>query len=551
VRLVSGSLRVNARLVDTRSGQQLWSGSLDRNAADLFAVQDEIAQSVADALHLVLNPQDSQRLVDPQTDSLSAYDAYLQGRSALALRTAASTRRAVDHFREATRLDPDFGLAWGGLVEAHYLSASYGFAQHTWPEVSREARAAAGKAQSLDPDSGEAWLAQAFAAIGDNQFGGGTAWPKEHIVALLRKAVELSPNNAVALKVFASLLDVPEEGLAMLERAAVLDPRSAIIRQNIGDMYRDLGNLEKALHYYREALRVVPSFALAYLGIIGVHDVRGEFDQVARLARAFFREHPDDILTHFAYSDALMKLGAWDEFERYRAGYSSMSETAYAEWGWLMKWRAELIYGLTRNDCGTVIEDIRKYWDPVPAEGQPWQDVTRVSWGEAVLNARALCEWIEGRPESALHMLQSGIPNLEGARTNDLRALEFGTEVLFAALLKANGRSGEVRQVLTRFLDQTRDLPAAGGGGIGFGRFFALAVLGDTDAALDALDFALDSGHTNNLWALDLLDSDPDFAKTIADPRFAEIMARLEERIRPLRESYLANPELPEGSYFQ
>ncbi|HEX9172131.1 MAG TPA: tetratricopeptide repeat protein, partial [Telluria sp.] len=518
-----------------------------RNAADLFAVQDEIAQSVTDALHLVLNPQESRRLVDPQTGSLNAYDAYLRGRAALDLRTSDSTQRAVDHFREATRLDPDFGLAWGSLAEAIYLSAVYNLGQARWTEVSREARAAAGKAQALDPDSGEAWLAQAFVAIGDNQSGGGTAWPKEHIVTLLRKAVELSPNNAVALKTLANHLEVHEDSLAMLERAAVLDPRSAIIRMNIGDTYVNLGNPESALHHYREALRIEPDFMLGYVGIIDVYDARGEFDQAARWARAFYRQHTDH-MAYFYFSSALAKLAAWDEFAQLLASNSRAPETAHRKWWPLQHLRAQLYYGLITRDCGMVVEGIRNYCDPVPADGEPWPDVTKTVGGELILTARAFCEWVGGRPESALNMLQSGIPDLDRARTNTMISFEFRTNVLFATLLKANGHAGEARQALQGFLEQTAELPVVGEEGIGFGRYFAWAVLGDADAALNELDSAIESGYAHDWWTLDLLDADPDFAKVIADPRFAAIRGRLEDRIRPLRESYLANPELPSES---
>jgi TolB-like protein len=548
VRRAAGSLRVNARLVDTANGQQLWSGSYDRAGTDLFAVQDEIAQSVTDALHLVLNPQESQRLADPQTDSLRAYDAYLQGRAALAVRTAASIRRAVDHFSEATRLDPDFGLAWGSLAEAIYLSTGYRRDEANWPAVSREARAAAGKAQALDPDSGEAWLAQAFVAIGDNQFGDGTAWPQSHIVTLLQKAVELSPNNAVALKALANVLvlDSPGDGLAMLERAAALDPRSAIIRMNVGDTYMKLDNSEEALRAYRQTLRIDPDFMLGYVGIIDVYDARGEFDQAARWARAFYRQHTDH-QAYFAYSSALAKLAAWDEFAQLIASNSRMPATADRD-GWpLLHLRAQLFYGLVTRDCGMVIASIRNFGDPVPAEGEPWPDVTKTFGGEPILTARAFCEWVGGRPESALNMLQSGIPNLDLARTNAMISFEFRTNVLFGALLKASGHAGEARRALLDFLEQTADLPVVGQEGIGFGRFFAWAVLGDADAALAELDLAIEAGYSNDWWTLDLLDADPDFAKVIADPRFAAIRGKLEDRIRPMRESYLANPELPAG----
>ncbi|HEX9172130.1 MAG TPA: hypothetical protein VF861_05665, partial [Telluria sp.] len=158
VRRAGGTLRINARLVEMASGQQLWAGSYDRAGADLFAVQDEIATEVTGALQLLLSPADEQKLTRPMTRSLSAYDAFLLGQAKLASRDADQTLAAIDYFRQAITLDPNYALAHAALAEALVINLSVRYWSRDWDQVRAEARRAAATAQSLDPSLGEGYL---------------------------------------------------------------------------------------------------------------------------------------------------------------------------------------------------------------------------------------------------------------------------------------------------------------------------------------------------------------------------------------------------------
>jgi tetratricopeptide (TPR) repeat protein len=284
---------------------------------------------------------------------------------------------------------------------------------------------------------------------------------------------------------------------------------------------------------------------MAYRGIADLYRAAGRFDEAARWARAFYRAHPEAGGALFAYSEALDMLGAWDE-QRDLVDGIGLPPSADTQWR-LGKLRANVVVGVATRNCPRVIKAIDSFGHPFPAAGGPWSDARNTMFGEAAVLARSFCEWIEGRPESALVMLQAGVPDWDQLRANAVNSWEFRAPVLASALLKASGRAAEANRILTAFLDQARDLPVVGDEGIGFGRFFALAVAGQTRQALDELEVAIDSGWTNLWWTLDLLDADPEFAAVTADPRFREITGRLHDRIAAMRASYRAHPELPEG----
>jgi len=154
VRKVGNKVRVTAQLINAKDGYHLWSEHFDRELGDIFAIQDEIATKVVDALKVTLLGSDASRLNRHPTENFDAYNAYLLGRQRMGQRTSNSLREAVDYFHKAIELDPHFALAYVGLADAYNHLG-------TWGNLSREeiianAEPAAKKALELDEQSGEA-----------------------------------------------------------------------------------------------------------------------------------------------------------------------------------------------------------------------------------------------------------------------------------------------------------------------------------------------------------------------------------------------------------
>ena len=117
-------IRINVQLIDARTDEHLWAEIYDRQllTTNIFAIQSEIAEAIAEALRMTLSPREQQRIHSVPTESLAAYEAYLIGKQRLAKRTTQSLAEAEEYFRQAVELDPRYALAWVGLAGRVYAS---------------------------------------------------------------------------------------------------------------------------------------------------------------------------------------------------------------------------------------------------------------------------------------------------------------------------------------------------------------------------------------------------------------------------------------------
>jgi eukaryotic-like serine/threonine-protein kinase len=162
VRKAGTRVRVMAQLVDASNGFQLWSERYDRQIADIFEVQDEIARAIVDRLKIALEAGRSRRLVKVTTHNMEAYQEYLKGRAML-YRRGPWIARALERFQKAVDLDPEYAQAWAGVADAHTTLAYYGYRRPT--DTMPGALEAATRATVIDPESAEAHNALAVAAL--------------------------------------------------------------------------------------------------------------------------------------------------------------------------------------------------------------------------------------------------------------------------------------------------------------------------------------------------------------------------------------------------
>ena len=210
-------LRVSARLVDTHSGRQVWSTSLDRRLADLFAIQDAIATQVADELRRRIQGIALPRPYTTHEPPVEAQLTYLQGRAFLARHTVRGSETAAAKFAEAVALDPKFAAALAGLFDARMLAAER---RHDDLAAERKRQLPLlDRALEIDPNCGSAYVARAI-------WGGGDVATQE---ADFRRGLELDPSNGRGLVAFSEFLDKQDrydEGTRVLDRALLVDPLS-------------------------------------------------------------------------------------------------------------------------------------------------------------------------------------------------------------------------------------------------------------------------------------------------------------------------------------
>jgi len=212
-------LRVTARLVGVRDGGTLWAESYERAAADVFAIQDGIAQSVAAALRIRTGAAGTASPAVPRPASLEAYHLYLRGRQQANMNTAESMVRVVRCFEDSLRLDPDYAPALASLSTSLTIAGYYGLIPPA--QAWTRARQAAMRAVEMDP-----LLAEARASLGL-----GLAWQDWNWTAAeaaFRKAIEADPRSATARGLYAVAVLVPElrlkEAQSEYRTALELDP---------------------------------------------------------------------------------------------------------------------------------------------------------------------------------------------------------------------------------------------------------------------------------------------------------------------------------------
>jgi TolB-like protein/class 3 adenylate cyclase/Tfp pilus assembly protein PilF len=233
VRKSGKRVRITAQLIEVSSDSHLWSETYDRELDDIFAVQDDIAQSVVKELRAALLGRPAETAADTavaadvrqastgRSDNPEAFQLYLQGKFYGERVTQADTDKAIDLFQRALAIDPDFALAWTGLSHIYQLQAGYGFAPID--EGYERARDAAQRALRLAPD-----LAEGHIALGTVLEGHDWNWPAAE--ASFRRALELAPGDANALRAAAQLARVlgrVDEALELIRKAIALDPLSA------------------------------------------------------------------------------------------------------------------------------------------------------------------------------------------------------------------------------------------------------------------------------------------------------------------------------------
>jgi len=299
------SIRVTVRLVNTADGASLWTGIFDEKFTDIFAVEDAIANKVAAALELRLGGEGQTHLTRRHTENVKAYQCYLKGRFHWNKRGPQDLRKAIEHFKQATAVDPSYALAYAGLADAYTLLANAGGPAH---EIMPKALAVARTAVSLDDN-----LAEAHAALGNviiyyhYDFVGAEREEK--------RAIELNPNYATAHHWYSELLmglGRHDEALAEIRWALEIDPLSLILNRQYGASLLFARQYDAAIEQMKKTVELDANFAVGHSTLSVAYRMKGDYaESVEELAR--FQE-----LIGGAETAALMResfaAGGWQGF---------------------------------------------------------------------------------------------------------------------------------------------------------------------------------------------------------------------------------------------
>ncbi len=311
VRKAGNRLRITAQLIDVATRNYLWSERYDREMADVFAIQDEIATNIVNALKIVLTPNEVAAIQKIPTQSVRAYEYYLRGRQLFHQRRADTLEAAEDMYRRATALDPNYALAYAGLSDCSIFRAQD---QSGGPEAVAQAEASSKRALELDPLSAEAHASrgltlayQKLHAEAGKEFEEAMrldptlyeapyfygrsmqAQGKLHEAAkLYERAVEIRPDEYQTLSYLAmayqslgdkeNLLEVSARMVKAAERAIMLNPGDSRALYLGAINLERIGQADRAIEWANRALKLAPNHPVTLYNLACFHSVAGRVD---------------------------------------------------------------------------------------------------------------------------------------------------------------------------------------------------------------------------------------------------------------------------------
>ncbi|MGA6984685.1 MAG: protein kinase [Terriglobales bacterium] len=275
-------LGVQADLVNTADGTELWGSHYSRKMADVTQVQSDITRDISSSLRIQLSGNERQRLGRAGTTNPEAYRLYLEGRQAWYGRTTEGLKKSIDLFQQAIAADPNYALAYSGLADTYIVAPSYNTGI-TFIQAHELADAATRKALELDDSLSEAHSARAGALIAARK------WNEAE--AEYRRALEINPNNATAHYFYGWGVLMPEkrteQALEEFRTALSLDPLSPIVNLNYAFTLMVARRYPESLAQFNKAIESNPSFRGLHFYLSQFYAATGRFAEAVSELQKF------------------------------------------------------------------------------------------------------------------------------------------------------------------------------------------------------------------------------------------------------------------------
>ena len=272
VRKAGNKVRITVQLIDPSTENQLWAQNYDRQLRDVFAIQSEIAESVAKELRIQLLESEKRRLEVKPTEDTEAYTLYLRARYHWNSRSAEGLKTAIRYFEEAINRDPEYTMALVGLADTYSISALFGY---TRPITAfPRARELVLRAIKAEADSAEAHASMAEIMM-HYSYDWGTA------VRELERALQINPNYAIAHVWRSScyaILGQMEEAIVEARRAQELDPFAVVVMNEVAKDLYYARKYDDAVKQFVRSIELEPDSALLHKGLAETYVQRSMFE---------------------------------------------------------------------------------------------------------------------------------------------------------------------------------------------------------------------------------------------------------------------------------
>ena len=511
IRREDDTVRITTKLTDD-SGLLIWSESFERKLESIFAIQTEIASTVASEIINEIVPLE-ELPAGRTTSNMEAYNEFLVGKAFLDARTTEWREKAVQAFERAIELDPGFAPPRAGLAMATVVNTTPG---PSW----REARQLAEKALQLDPD-----LAEAHAALGMIHMGAGRL---NQSALSSRRALKLDPSLGIAYNILAAALNGmgrADEANDAREKGLAVDPLNPPLVANVAGEEARAGNFNHAEQLLMRLASLPQPPPLAFQELYSLYDKQGRFAEAVTIAKKLAR-----LDAPFGDTGAIDLL-AW------AYGNLGMTEDADYWTGRVLDIQQDdlgtldLTYNLLRtraadSELGTQLQQLANQTEFLEGEHHPW---TLAQFGLVNIQLENFEKGAE-QLEYGIRLMQAGPNQTEPASEIDISAFGAADPAdivyvmhLLAFALQEVGDVAAADDILQALTDE-------------FGlenHALHQALLGNTDGALHILQTMTGSGWSINYGPGKYYEiiNDPAWAETIKAPDFQTILAEVKKEV--------------------
>ena len=297
VRKAGDRLRITIQLIDVGSEAPIWAQKYDRELEDVFKIQTDIAERVAEALKVQLLRENSALIQQKAPEDIAAYILYLRGRYYWSKRNKEDLEKAIAYFGEAIRKDPNYALAHAGMADCYTLMGRHLYLPAD--EAFSKARDYANRALELNDNLAEGHTSLAAVLLIYD-------WEWDAAEDQFERAIQLNPNYAAAHYWHSVLLQTTgrlQESVTAAEKAQVLDPLSPVIGMGVVQAYFFSGQYDKAVEECHRYLDMNPSFVVARDFLVHLHVQNGLFEEATEEARRLIdvSERKSEAKAHLAY----------------------------------------------------------------------------------------------------------------------------------------------------------------------------------------------------------------------------------------------------------
>jgi len=516
LRLDSGQVRITPRLVDVATDSQLWSETYDLGIENIFALQDQIADRVSEALEVELLGADATPLEPVRQTSPEVYVDYLLARELPGNPTYVNLSRSVDLLANVIARDPDYAPAFAALAMTYSLMAQWG--QISSQEAYQHMRVLVPSALALDDTLAEAWIMQEkLAWIEGNRAAADVA---------RERALELGPENPNVLVeaiTYLSRTRNPEPARRLVDELMRVDPLGPWSLRAASDFYSRAGESARARELL-ERIRTVSSDLIQYYwGLSTQGHLKDEIVEIRNLIEEAYRIDSSDAEGPGYLAQISVDLGDMETASRWSAEALELIPNH------AVSLLSAMYLALVQNDTDQAIR---------VAELLVGQNIPgRMGSKALALGVLANRDLSGGRPEDAIARYLRTYPGLAINQIPILAPQDSWWYVdasMYAALDLAGvyGRAGDTEKseaLLEAVEEELPYWPRIGMWGIGFADVEFYALRGETDEALQALQAAMDEGSWR-IWRWRLLHN-PNLETLQGDSRFKAIVDQIEARM--------------------